>query len=79
MLVIDRGGDAMSLLSDWLDQDYRFVVRLRGDGGNDARRLRREDPDMTGLAKKNLSLTCFRKRPEDSSPNISCFRLALAR
>jgi hypothetical protein len=31
VLVIDRGGDAMSLLSDWLDHDYRFVVRLRGD------------------------------------------------
>lgn len=31
VLVIDRGGDARSLLDDWLDQDYRFVVRLRGD------------------------------------------------
>ena len=31
VLVIDRGGDARNLLSDWLDHDYRFVVRLRGD------------------------------------------------
>ena len=31
VLVIDRGGDAMSLLSDWLKHDYRFVARLRGD------------------------------------------------
>ncbi len=31
VLVIDRGGDARTLLSDWLDHDYRFVVRLRGD------------------------------------------------
>jgi len=31
VLVIDRGGDAMTLLGDWLDHDYRFVVRLRGD------------------------------------------------
>jgi len=31
VLVIDRGGDARTLLSDWLDQGYRFVVRLRGD------------------------------------------------
>lgn len=31
VLVIDRGGDARTLLDDWLDHDYRFVVRLRGD------------------------------------------------
>ena len=31
VLVIDRGGDAIVLLGDWLDHDYRFVVRLRGD------------------------------------------------
>ena len=31
VLVIDRGGDAITLLGDWLDHDYRFVVRLRGD------------------------------------------------
>lgn len=31
VLVIDRGGDARSLLDDWLDHEYRFVVRLRGD------------------------------------------------
>ena len=31
VLVIDRGGDARTLLDDWLDNDYRFVVRLRGD------------------------------------------------
>jgi hypothetical protein len=31
VLVIDRGGDAIMLLADWLDHDYRFVVRLRGD------------------------------------------------
>jgi hypothetical protein len=31
VLVVDRGGDARNLLSDWLDHDYRFVVRLRGD------------------------------------------------
>jgi len=31
VLVIDRGGDAIMLLGDWLDHDYRFVVRLRGD------------------------------------------------
>jgi len=31
VLVIDRGGDARTLLADWLDHEYRFVVRLRGD------------------------------------------------
>ena len=31
VLVIDRGGDAIALLGDWLDHEYRFVVRLRGD------------------------------------------------
>ena len=31
VLVIDRGGDARALLEDWIDQEYRFVVRLRGD------------------------------------------------
>ena len=31
VLVIDRGGDAITLLGDWLAHDYRFVVRLRGD------------------------------------------------
>jgi len=31
VLVIDRGGDAIRLLADWLDHDYRLVVRLRGD------------------------------------------------
>lgn len=31
VLVVDRGGDAITLLDDWLDHDYRFVVRLRGD------------------------------------------------
>lgn len=31
VLVVDRGGDAITLLCDWLDQKYRFVVRLRGD------------------------------------------------
>lgn len=31
VLVVDRGGDARTLLDDWLDNDYRFVVRLRGD------------------------------------------------
>lgn len=31
VLVIDRGGDAIMLLGDWLDHEYRFVVRLRGD------------------------------------------------
>jgi hypothetical protein len=31
VLVMDRGGDARSLLDDWLDKKYRFVVRLRGD------------------------------------------------
>jgi hypothetical protein len=31
VLVIDRGGDARVLLEDWIDQEYRFVVRLRGD------------------------------------------------
>ena len=31
VLVVDRGGDARALLSDWLDHEYRFVVRLRGD------------------------------------------------
>jgi len=31
ILVIDRGGDARVLLDDWLDNVYRFVVRLRGD------------------------------------------------
>ena len=31
VLVIDRGGDARTLLSDWLDNKFRFVVRLRGD------------------------------------------------
>jgi len=31
VLVIDRGGDARTLLGDWLDHEYRFVVRLRGD------------------------------------------------
>ncbi|MCD6365679.1 MAG: hypothetical protein J7M14_07360, partial [Planctomycetes bacterium] len=31
VLVIDRGRDARVLLDDWLDHDYRFVVRLRGD------------------------------------------------
>ena len=31
VLVVDRGGDARALLEDWIDHDYRFVVRLRGD------------------------------------------------
>lgn len=31
VLVVDRGGDAITLLEDWLDHGYRFVVRLRGD------------------------------------------------
>jgi len=31
VLVVDRGGDALTLLEDWLDHGYRFVVRLRGD------------------------------------------------
>jgi hypothetical protein len=31
VLIIDRGGDARTLLGDWLDHEYRFVVRLRGD------------------------------------------------
>jgi hypothetical protein len=31
VLVIDRGGDARALLEDWIDQEYPFVVRLRGD------------------------------------------------
>jgi len=31
VLVMDRGGDARALLEDWIDQEYRFVVRLRGD------------------------------------------------
>jgi len=31
VLVVDRGGDAHTLLEDWIDQEYRFVVRLRGD------------------------------------------------
>jgi hypothetical protein len=31
VLVIDRGGDAIVLFSDWLDHSIRFVVRLRGD------------------------------------------------
>lgn len=31
VLVVDRGGDAIMLLGDWLDHEYRFVVRMRGD------------------------------------------------
>jgi hypothetical protein len=31
VLVMDRGGDARALLEDWLEHEYRFVVRLRGD------------------------------------------------
>jgi hypothetical protein len=31
VLVIDRGGDAIVLFSDWLDHSIRFVARLRGD------------------------------------------------
>lgn len=31
VLVVDRGGDARAFLDDWLDNGYRFVVRLRGD------------------------------------------------
>jgi hypothetical protein len=31
VLMVDRGGDARALLEDWIDRDYRFVVRLRGD------------------------------------------------
>jgi len=31
VLVVDRGGDARVFLDDWLDNAYRFVVRLRGD------------------------------------------------
>jgi len=31
VLVADRGCDARALLEDWIDQDYGFVVRLRGD------------------------------------------------
>jgi len=31
VLVIDRGGDAKVFLEDWMDHQYRFVVRLRGD------------------------------------------------
>jgi hypothetical protein len=31
VLVMDRGGDARAFLDDWLDHEYRFVVRLRGD------------------------------------------------
>ena len=45
VLVVDRGGDARTLLGDWLDHDYRFVVRLRGD-----RHLMRFYTAMGGLA-----------------------------
>jgi len=45
VLVIDRGGDARTLLDDWLDHDYRFVVRLRGD-----RHLMRFYAALGGLA-----------------------------
>ena len=31
VLVVDRGGDARKLLDDWLDNEFNFVVRLRGD------------------------------------------------
>ena len=31
VLVIDRGGDAIVLLGDRLDHEYRFMIRLRGD------------------------------------------------
>jgi hypothetical protein len=31
VLVVDRGGNARALLEDWIDHDYRFVVRMRGD------------------------------------------------
>ena len=31
VLVVDRGGDARRLLDDWLDHEFNFVVRLRGD------------------------------------------------
>ncbi len=31
VLVVDRGGDARVFLNDWLDNAYRFVVRMRGD------------------------------------------------
>jgi len=31
VLVVDRGGDARVLLEDWIDHDYRFVVRLHRD------------------------------------------------
>lgn len=31
VLVVDRGGDARALLEDWIDRDYSFVVRMRGD------------------------------------------------
>jgi len=31
VLVMDRGGDARSLLDDWLNKKYQLVVRLRGD------------------------------------------------
>ena len=45
VLVIDRGGDARTLLADWLDHEYRFVVRLRGD-----RNLMRFYASFGGLA-----------------------------
>lgn len=31
VLVVDRGGDARVFLDDWLNNKYRFVVRMRGD------------------------------------------------
>jgi hypothetical protein len=31
VLVVDRGGDARALPEDWIDQEYRFLVRPRGD------------------------------------------------
>ena len=31
VLVVDRGGDARRLLDDWLNNEFNFVVRLRGD------------------------------------------------
>lgn len=30
VLVVDRGGDARTLLDEWMDHEYRFVVRLQG-------------------------------------------------
>jgi len=44
--VMDREGDCLELISDMIEHDHRFVVRLSHDRRMDADRLRRDVPKL---------------------------------